>query len=48
LINILRRINKGIQVGEVVETEIKNVGTITLVYAKDIDGNIIELQNWGK
>ena len=38
----------GSQVGEIVETEIKNAGNITFVYARDIDGNIIELQNWKK
>jgi catechol 2,3-dioxygenase-like lactoylglutathione lyase family enzyme len=38
----------GSQVGEIVETEIKNAGSITFVYARDIDGNIIELQNWKK
>lgn len=36
----------GSQVGEIVETEIKNAGRITFVYARDVDGNIIELQNW--
>jgi len=40
--------NGGSQVGGVVETEIKNAGLITFVYAKDIDGNIIELQTWRK
>jgi catechol 2,3-dioxygenase-like lactoylglutathione lyase family enzyme len=38
--------NGGTQVGELVVTKIKNAGTITFVYAKDIDGNIIELQSW--
>lgn len=38
--------NGGTQLGEIVETEIPNAGKITFVYAKDIDGNIIELQNW--
>lgn len=36
----------GTQVGEIVSTEIKNAGELTFVYARDIDGNIIELQNW--
>lgn len=46
--DILRKIikNGGSQVGEVVETAIKNSGIITFVYAKDLDGNIIELQHW--
>lgn len=38
--------NGGSQLGELVETEIENAGTITFVYARDIDGNIIELQKW--
>jgi predicted enzyme related to lactoylglutathione lyase len=38
--------NGGSKIGEVVELEIKNAGTITFVYAQDIDGNIIELQHW--
>jgi len=36
----------GSTVGEIVETEIKNAGVITFVYARDVDGNIIELQHW--
>ena len=36
----------GTQVGNVVKTEILNAGHLTFVYAKDIDGNIIEIQNW--
>lgn len=38
----------GTQVGETVETEIKNAGVIIFVYARDVDGNIIELQHWKK
>jgi predicted enzyme related to lactoylglutathione lyase len=38
--------NGGSRVGELVETEVDNVGTLTFVYAKDIDGNIVELQQW--
>ena len=38
--------NGGTKVGETVTTEISNSGQITFVYAKDIDGNIIEIQNW--
>ncbi len=41
-------INGGTQLGEMVETEIRNAGKITFVYAKDIDGNLIELQYWEK
>ncbi|MEZ4850194.1 MAG: VOC family protein [Bacteroidia bacterium] len=36
----------GSKLGEVVETNIPNVGKLTFVYAKDIDGNIIEIQSW--
>jgi predicted enzyme related to lactoylglutathione lyase len=36
----------GSRFGELVETEVQNVGMLTFVYAKDIDGNIIELQQW--
>jgi predicted enzyme related to lactoylglutathione lyase len=38
--------NGGSRFGELVETEVQNVGTLTFVYAKDIDGNIVELQQW--
>ena len=38
--------NGGSQLGEVVETTIPGAGIITFVYARDIDGNIIELQQW--
>lgn len=38
--------NGGTLVGEVTKTQIENVGAITFVYAKDIDGNIVEIQNW--
>ena len=33
-------------VGEVSITTIIGVGTLTVVYAKDPEGNILELQNW--
>ena len=33
-------------VGEVVSTDIPDVGRITFVYATDPEGNIIELQHW--
>ncbi len=36
----------GGQVGSLVQTEVKGVGTLTFVYATDPDGNIIELQHW--
>jgi len=38
----------GGQLGKVVTKEIPEVGTLTFVYAKDPEGNIIELQNWKK
>ncbi len=38
--------NGGSQLGDVVETAIPGAGTIIFVYARDIDGNIIELQHW--
>ena len=38
----------GGQLGKVVTKEIPEVGTLTFVYTKDPEGNIIELQNWKK
>lgn len=38
----------GGQVGELVKTEYPNHVTATFVYAKDLEGNIIELQSWSK
>jgi predicted enzyme related to lactoylglutathione lyase len=32
--------------GEIVEKEIEDVGHLTVVYCKDPEGNIIELQHW--
>ncbi len=32
--------------GEIVEKEFEGLGTIRVVYAKDPEGNIIEIQNW--
>lgn len=45
---ILKKIleHGGSTVGEAVTMHIENAGTITFVYAKDIDGNIVELQHW--
>jgi len=45
---ILNRVleNGGSRMGELVETEVSNLGKVSFVYARDIDGNIIELQNW--
>ena len=36
----------GSQLGELVEIEVANAGLLTFVYAKDIDGNIVEIQSW--
>jgi predicted enzyme related to lactoylglutathione lyase len=36
----------GGRVGEVVSTEVAGVGHIDFVYARDPEGNIIELQKW--
>lgn len=33
-------------VGEVTRTVVSGVGTLTVVYARDPEGNILELQNW--
>jgi catechol 2,3-dioxygenase-like lactoylglutathione lyase family enzyme len=34
--------------GEVTEKEIDNVGILKFVYFRDPEGNIIEIQSWGK
>ena len=36
----------GSTVGELIDTEIEGVGRISVVYAKDPEGNIIEIQKW--
>jgi catechol 2,3-dioxygenase-like lactoylglutathione lyase family enzyme len=36
----------GSRLGEVVQTQIPGAGHLTFVYARDPDGNIIEIQNW--
>ncbi|WP_233516456.1 VOC family protein [Oceanispirochaeta sp. M1] len=36
----------GSTVGKLIDTEIDGVGKITVVYAKDPEGNIIEIQTW--
>jgi catechol 2,3-dioxygenase-like lactoylglutathione lyase family enzyme len=33
-------------VGEIASAEVKGVGQIRLVYARDPEGNIVELQKW--
>jgi predicted enzyme related to lactoylglutathione lyase len=40
--------NGGKKYGELVKTEIGVLGTISVVYVQDPEGNIIELQNWRK
>ena len=37
----------GGRTGQVVHAEIEGVGPINFVYARDPEGNIIELQKWG-
>lgn len=48
VLEILNRLieNGGSQLGEVIESDVAGLGHLTFVYAKDIDGNIIEIQNW--
>ena len=36
----------GSTLGEVVQREYPELGTLTAVYARDPEGNILELQNW--
>lgn len=36
----------GGRVGERVQKEIEGVGVLTVVYAKDPEGNIVEIQSW--
>ena len=38
--------NGGSAVGQLIDTEINGVGKISVVYAKDPEGNIIEIQKW--
>jgi predicted enzyme related to lactoylglutathione lyase len=38
----------GSQLGELTSTVIDGAGAITFVYVRDPEGNIIELQRWGK
>jgi len=45
---VLKRLeaNGGSRNGEVIRRHIDGVGTITFVYARDPEGNLIELQKW--
>lgn len=38
----------GEQLGEIVKKDYENIGILTAVYARDPEGNIIEIQNWYK
>jgi predicted enzyme related to lactoylglutathione lyase len=38
----------GEKYGELVEKEMKGLGILKAIYARDIEGNIIEIQNWKK
>ncbi len=38
--------NGGSKLGEIVEKEIPNAGTINFIYAKDPEENIVEIQHW--
>lgn len=40
--------NGGSRLAKTVTKDISDVGLLTFVYARDPDGNIIELQNWKK
>lgn len=40
--------NGGYQFGELIVKEYEQLGTLTVVYAEDPEGNFIELQNWKK
>ena len=39
-------LNGGQKYGELIVKEIQGVGILTAIYVRDIEGNIIELQNW--
>ena len=36
----------GTKYGQLVEKELPDLGILTVVYAKDPEGNIVEIQNW--
>jgi predicted enzyme related to lactoylglutathione lyase len=36
----------GRKYGQLVEKEMKDLGILTIIYAKDPEGNIVEIQNW--
>jgi catechol 2,3-dioxygenase-like lactoylglutathione lyase family enzyme len=37
----------GRRLGEIAETDVPGVGHLTVVYARDPEGNLLELQHWG-
>ncbi|MXV38471.1 VOC family protein [Flavobacteriaceae bacterium Ap0902] len=39
-------INGGEKCGEITKKEIEGAGTITFIYMRDPEGNLIEIQNW--
>lgn len=41
-------LNGGKKFGEISKRTINGVGEITFIYARDPEGNLIELQNWNK
>lgn len=40
--------HEGSSIGEVTSRLVEGVGTITFVYARDPEGNILEIQHWDK
>ena len=36
----------GTKYGQLVEKELKGLGILTIIYGKDPEGNIVEIQNW--
>ncbi|MFZ5652735.1 MAG: VOC family protein [Bacillota bacterium] len=38
----------GGKLGEIIEKDYEDIGILTVVYAKDPEGNFIEIQNWRK
>ncbi len=36
----------GTKYGQLVEKEMEDLGILTIIYAKDPEGNIVEIQNW--
>jgi len=48
--NVLEKLigHGGERFGEVVQKEYPELGLLTVVYAKDPEGNFVEIQNWRK